>query len=128
MSRIVIHDPRRLCDGCAESAAAMGHEWIVCRDRESLLCALSQRRPDLLVHVLDDLGGDLEILSTLRRYAPRLPLILLGEPATLEVRRVIQGLNPTYYGIFPLDRHELREAVEGALADRRWPPLEASSA
>ncbi len=124
MSRVVVHDPRHACDGRAALRSTAAHEWIVCRDRESLLSALSERRPDLLIHVLDDVGRDLEILSTLRRVAPRLPFVLLGEPASLETRRIMQDLRPTYFGVLPLDDHELSEAVEGVLgpADRRAPP------
>ena len=103
-----------------------GHEWTVCGDHKALLAALSERRPDVLIHVLGDLGSDVELLATLRRFAPRLPIILLGEPASLEVRRIIQELRPTYYGVLPLDRLELDEAVEGALGEGRPPPPEGA--
>lgn len=121
MSRILVHDPRRSSIDRVELPALPGHEWTVCRDHKALLAALTECRPAVLIHVLDDLGRDVELLAALRQYAPRLPIILLGEPASLEVRRVIQELRPTYYGVLPLDRLELEEAVEGALGVGRPP-------
>lgn len=115
MSRIVVHDPGHLCDGCATAFVAAGHEWDACRDHESLLRALTGRRPDVLVHVLGDLARDLEVLSALRRLAPRLPIILCGDPASFETRLQFQELKPTYYGVLPLEDRELGEAVVGAL-------------
>ena len=76
---------------------------MVCSDREALFDALTERRPDCLVYVLDDLMLDLGLLAVLRRVAPRLPFIVLGGASGLEARRSVQDLKPTYYGMFPLD-------------------------
>jgi len=118
VSRIIIHEPRHSCDECAQLLAGEGHDVVVCAGREALFDALAVRRPDLIVYVLDELGIDLEILSIVRRAAGRLPIILLGGPADLEARRSAQELKPTYYGVFPLEPAELRDAVRGALSRR----------
>ncbi len=116
MFRILIHEPEPTSDDCREYLSDVGHEVVVCADREALIAALAERRPHVLVYVLGDLGGDFGVLSAVRRAAPRLPLILLGGPAALDVRRTVQELKPTYFGVFPLDHSELRDAVNGALA------------
>lgn len=118
MSRILIHDPRRTSDERRSLLFREEHEVVVCGDRESLIGSFAQRRPDILVYVLGDLEIDLAVLTVMRRAAPRLPLILLGSPADLEVRRSVQELQPIYYGVFPLEPSELSDVVHGALAHR----------
>ena len=115
MSRILVLDPPVWGERCPALFTAPSHEVVSCRDREALVSAFSERRPRVLVYVLQELARDVELLSAIRSAAPRLPIILLGEPATLEARRLIQDLKPTYYGVFPLDGMELEEAVSAAL-------------
>lgn len=88
---------------------------MLCAGREALFDALALRRPDLIVYVMDDLATDLGVLAAVRRLAPALPIILLGGPAGLEARRTVQELRPTYYGVFPLEPAELRDAVRGVI-------------
>ena len=115
MSRILIFEPRHDIDEYQVMLSGQGHQVVVCPNRESLFDAIAERRPDLLVYVLGDLGTDLGVLSVLRRVSPKLPLILLGGPSGLEARRSVQELKPTYYGVFPLEPTELSDAVRGAL-------------
>jgi DNA-binding response OmpR family regulator len=119
MSRILIHEPRPASHALGSMLAARGDEIVVCRDRHTLLDALIDHRPDLVVYVLNAPLVDLAVLSLLRRVAPSLPLILLGGPAGLEARRSVQDLNPTYFGVLPLEAHELTDAVSGALDRHR---------
>ena len=115
MSRILIHEPNPDRDERLCLLAGKGQDIVVCRDRESLVGAMAERRPDVLVYVLKDLADDLGLLALLRRVAPMLPIILLGGPTDLASRRSIQELKPTYYGVFPLETSELTDAVRGAL-------------
>ena len=115
MSRILIHEPRHDASHCGEMLAGEGHDVVVCVGREALFDALALRRPDLVVYVMDDLSRDLGVLSAVRLAASTLPIIVLGGPAGLESRRSVQELKPTYYGVFPLEPAELRDAVRGAL-------------
>lgn len=115
MSRILVFEPRRAIDDFQALLRGQGHDIVVCPDRESLFGAISDRRPDLLVYVMDELGTDLGVLSLLRRVSPTLPIILLGGPAGLEARRSVQELKPTYYAVFPLEPRELSDAVHGVL-------------
>lgn len=115
MSRIVIHEPRPGADPCADLLAGEGHDVVVCEGRESLFRALALRRPDLVIYVMDDPLADWPVLSAVRLAASTLPIILLGAAAALETRRQVQVLKPTYYGVFPLEPAELRDAVRGAL-------------
>lgn len=115
MSRIVVYQPRRDIVDTRTLLSGQGHEVVLCPDREVLFDAIAERRPDLLVYVLDELGTDLGLLTVLRRVSPTLPLILLGGPSGLEARRSVQELKPTYYGVLPLDPTELSDAVRGVL-------------
>lgn len=125
MSRILVHDPRPPGERRAVMLLAPRDDIILSADREALISALSERCPDVLVYVLRDIPRDLDLLSAIRHAAPRLPLILLGEPATLEARRLFQVLRPTYYGVFPLEAGELSEAVDSALGHGPLPPVGA---
>jgi DNA-binding response OmpR family regulator len=118
VSRILIHEPRPTSDECRSLLAGEGHEVIVCRDRESLIDAMAEERPDLLVYVLGDLDLDVGVLTVVRRAATQLPLILLGGQSDLATRRSVQELKPTYNAMFPLEPSELSDAVRGALACR----------
>lgn len=115
MSRILVHEPREIHDEWPTLLAGKGREIVVSTNHESLVAALTERRPDVLVYVLVDLVNDLSLLSMLRRVAPMLPMILLDGPTDLAARRCIQELKPTYYGVFPLETSELNDAVRGAL-------------
>lgn len=116
MSRILLYEPiEQPVDPRSLLAGASGQNVVVCTDRESLLDAMGERRPDVLVYVLHDLGSDLGLLARLRRVAPSLPLILLGAPGDLASRISIQELKPTYFGVFPLEGSELSDAVRGVL-------------
>ena len=116
MPRILVHAPSRDNPDCRSLLEGQGHDVVVCRDRESLFASVAERRPDVLIYVLEDLVIDLGVLAYLRRAAPKLPLILLGAPTELEARRNVQQLRPTYYGVLPLDPSELSDAVRGALS------------
>jgi hypothetical protein len=116
LSRILVHDPGVRVDGRPALLTALArHEVVRCGNREALVSALSARRPHVLVYVLDEIDRDVELLAAIREAAPRLPIILLGEPATLEARRLIQALRPTYFGVFPLEGGELEDAVNATL-------------
>ena len=115
MPLILIHAPGPEHQEWRSMLSAPGHEIVVRTDRESLVQALAERRPDVLVYVLADLEQDLRLLRTLREVAPTLPIILLDGDSDLAARRSIQELRPTYYAVLPLEASELHDAVEGAL-------------
>ena len=115
MARILIHEPYESHGGCLPLLTGKGREVIACKDRESLVEAMADRRPDVLVYVIQELAADLDLLTDLRRVAPTLPIIVLGGPTDLACRRSIQELKPTYYGVLPLEGSELSDAVRGAL-------------
>lgn len=116
MSRILVQAPRLTCDAAVAELADDGHHVVACESCEALFSALAERRPDVLVYVLQELGIDVAVLSYLRRLAPTLPMILLGSSTGLAERRSIQDLKPTYYGMMPLEPMELSEVVRGALS------------
>lgn len=115
MPRILIHEPRPIQEDWQTVLAGNGREIVVRKDRESLVAALAERRPDVLVYVVTDRARDLSFLFALRSVAPALPIILLDGPMDLSARRSIQELKPTYYGVLPLENSELREVVRGTL-------------
>jgi len=119
VSRILIYDPRDQREQCALELANDGLHLVVCQERRALLESFSERRPDAIVYVLREWAADRCVLSVLRRVAPNLPMILLGEPAGIGARRAVQELRPTYYAVFPLEPLELCDAIRGALDRRR---------
>jgi DNA-binding response OmpR family regulator len=121
VSRILVYESRPSCDDCLELLKEAGRDVVVCRNRDAVLDAFLEGRPDVVVYVLGDLPTDLVVLSLLRRVGPTLPIIVLGGPSSLDTRRSVQDLKPTYFGVLPLDPLELRDAVQGALDSRlRW--------
>lgn len=115
MSRILLHEPSENHGECRSLLEGVASEVVACADHESLVSALGRGRPDVLVYVIHRLGQDLRLLQSLRRMAPLLPIILLGGPADLRARRAFQVLNPTYYGVLPVEGSELNDVVRGAL-------------
>ena len=115
MSRILIHEARRGSEDWQGLLAAGGYEVVVCAGRAALFDAMMLQRPDLIIYVLEDLAVDLGMLSVVRRMAPSLPIILLGDQTGLDARRSVQELRPAYFGVFPLDPAELSDAVRSAL-------------
>jgi hypothetical protein len=115
MSCIIVYQPNPDHEDGFDRLAEDGHELILCSGREAMFDALAARRPDAIVYVLSDLSLDLGVLWLVRRIAATLPIILLGGPAGLDARRSVQELRPAYYGMFPLDGTELREAVRDVL-------------
>lgn len=115
MSRILIHDPRPIHEEWKGLLAGKGRDVVACSSRESLVTALAEGRPDVLIYVLTDVRNDFELLQALRRMAATLPIILLDGPTDLAARRSLQELKPTYYGVSPLESTELSDVVRGAL-------------
>jgi len=113
--RIVVHDPRPDAPNWAALLAAPGHEIVVCTNRECVVGAIAAQRPDLLLYVLADLEPDVWLLAALRERGPNLPIVLLDGPEDLEDRRLIQELQPTFYGQSALAPVDLCDVVRGAL-------------
>ncbi len=115
MSHILIHDPGRPGEEWQRLLVESGGEIVTCGDRTSFVNGFADTRPDVLIYVLADLERDLDLLFELRSVAPTLPIILLDGPADLAARRPIQDLKPIYYGVAPLETHEVSEVVSGVL-------------
>lgn len=94
-----------------------GYEVSVCSGPLQLLETFAATRPDVVIYVLGDLDFDLSILSVIREAAPRTPLIVLSGPFELAIRRSVQNLRPTYYGVLPLEPGELRDVVRSVLTE-----------
>jgi DNA-binding response OmpR family regulator len=121
MSQVLILEPRETPVGCQKLLTGLNHDIDVCQDRACLLETLSVRRPNLVIYVLRDLPSDLAFLSLLRRISSSLPIIVLGDDSSLEARRSVQEIRPTYFGVFPLEPSELANAVRSALSHRKDP-------
>ena len=70
MSRILVHDPRPPIEDRPALFIAPEHDVVCGRDREALVCALSERRADLLVYVLQDVARDVLELSLIHISEP----------------------------------------------------------
>lgn len=115
MARILVLEPRRPHEEWQVVLAGRARDVVVRMSRESLVSALAEGRPDVLVYVVTDLPEDLRLLLEIRRLSPMLPIILLNGPMDLAARRSVQDLKPTYYGVLPLESSEICDAVRGAL-------------
>lgn len=106
-------------DGLFSAATHLSESGIEARVSESepgLLEEVVRNPPDVLVFELaDEPADDLAFLKLVRRLYPALPLVILGHGGRLGVRRLVQGLNPVYFGVVPVDGVEVEEAVSAAL-------------
>lgn len=95
-------------------------EIVTCATPEVLLELILQRPPDVLLYQLGS-GCEIDtgVLRLVRRWFPRLPLIVISEDASLEMRRLVQEFRPMYSMIQPMEPRELRELVEVALGRRQ---------
>ena len=92
--------------------------FVCCADCEEMLSEVVQHPPDVVVYeVRPESLSDLAVLRLLRRVAPRLPFVLVGEgpPSAWEVPA---ELAPLYRSPLPVQRHGLRRVVRTALAAR----------
>jgi len=118
VSRILVHESQAACAAGRAILEGEGHAVVVTEDREAVLSAMTGRRPDVVVFVVEDFTIDLRVLGLVRRIAPALPLIVLSAPAEIHDRRRVQDLRPVYYGVLPVEANELVDAVHGALGRR----------
>ena len=113
MSRVILFH----CQATAEHALLAEDVSLVhCDESEEMLSEVASHRPDVVVYEIRPGSlADLAVLRLLRRIAPHLPFVLVGEGVTPE-SGIPAELEPLYR---PLPRSEeagLREAVHSALA------------
>jgi hypothetical protein len=118
MSRVLLCH----CQAAEESAlVALGRYFVSCEDSEEMLSEVALDPPDVVVYeVRPGSESDLAVLRLLRRIAPRLPLVVVGEDPVPELD-VPGELEPLYRAPVPsAPRHRkgLREAVRSALSCR----------
>jgi DNA-binding response OmpR family regulator len=58
----------------------------------------------------------LSLLQLLRRAKPRVPLVIVTSDQSLAMRTRCQPMRPYYFAVRPLSGDELRDALNGALA------------
>ncbi len=115
MSRVMLFH----CQG-AEEHALLDEDlsFVCCDDCEELLSEVVQHPPDVVVYeVRPQSASDLAVLRLLRRVAPRLPLVLVGE-GQAPAWDVPEDLAPLYRSPLPVKKRGLRKAVRSALSMR----------
>jgi DNA-binding NtrC family response regulator len=115
MSRVMLFHCR-----AAEERALLDENlsFVCCDDCEEMLSEVVQHPPDVVVvEVRPESVSDLAVLSLLRRVAPRLPFVLVGEGRTPEWD-VPAELAPLYRSPLPVEKRGLRKVVRSALAAR----------
>src|SRR5690242_7312260 len=72
-------------------AALHARDWsvIACEDGAALLELVLTQRPDAVVVGLAGAAADVQLLSLLRRIAPRVPLILVAGDSDLALQRML---------------------------------------
>jgi CheY-like chemotaxis protein len=122
--RVLISEPRGLgSPPIAELLDPGAYEVVWCNEEQDVLEQLVQRRPSALVFALSaPCPSEIALLHLLRRIAPALPMILVATTPSLETQKMIQELRPTYYVVRPVDRAEIHEAIEAAIAPRGHRP------
>jgi hypothetical protein len=115
MSRVLLYH----CQAAEESALeAFDRSFVSCEESEDMLSEVALDPPDVVVYeVRPGSVSDLAVLRLLRRIAPRLPLVVVGEDPAPEP----DELEPFYRAPVPSGpvlEQDLREAVESALLGR----------
>ena len=101
----------------AEERALLDEDlsFVCCDDCEELLSEVVQHPPDVVVYeVRPESVSDLAVLWLLRRVAPRLPLVLVGEGRAAPPD-VSAELAPLFRSPLPVRRRSLRNVVRSAL-------------
>jgi DNA-binding NtrC family response regulator len=101
----------------AEERALLDEDlsFVCCDDCEEMLSEVVQHPPDVVVYeVRPGSASDLAVLRLLRRVAPRLPFVLVGE-GQAPAWEVPAELAPLYRSPLPVEADGLREAVHSAL-------------
>jgi DNA-binding NtrC family response regulator len=92
--------------------------FVCCDDCEEMLSEVVLHPPDVVVYeVRPESVSDLAVLRLLRRVAPRLPLVLVGE-GQAPAWEFPAELAPLYRSPLPVQESGLREAVHRALTAR----------
>jgi DNA-binding NtrC family response regulator len=115
MSRVMLYH----CQAAEEHALLDDDlSFVCCDDCEEMLSEVVLHPPDVVVYeVRPESVSDLAVLRLLRRVAPRLPLVLVGEGQALPWETPAE-LAPLYHSSLPVEEGGLREAVHSALAAR----------
>jgi hypothetical protein len=112
MSRVMLYH----CQAAEERALiADDVSFICCDDCEEMLSEVVLHPPDVVVYeVRPESASDLAVLRLLRRVAPRVPFVLVGE-GHAPTWDVPAELAPLYRSPLPVEADGLREAVHSAL-------------
>jgi hypothetical protein len=113
MSRVILFH----CQATAEHALLDEDVSLVhCDESEEMLCEVASHRPDVVIYeIRPESLSDLAVLRLLRRIAPRLPFVLVGEGLAPEAGLPAE-LAPLYGPTPRSGEAGLREAVHVALA------------
>ena len=107
-------------EAVAAELVSFGYDVRHCSDEESLAAAACALRPHAIVYELQhQLPVDLAILALVRRVMPHVPLIVVACGLAEQAERGLHALHPTVLGHDPVDRGELRHAVQLALRRSR---------
>ncbi|MBI5709254.1 MAG: hypothetical protein HZC42_02990 [Candidatus Eisenbacteria bacterium] len=100
----------------AEAQALVGEDEVVsCDDSEAMLGEVALHHPDVVVYELrPESKSDLAMLRLLRRIAPRMPLVVVGDEESLRWETPAD-LAPLYRAPLPVVEDALRGAVHSAL-------------
>lgn len=117
---------RVICSSCLDAdepalLALERHGYRVgrCADPAALVECVMTNGADLAIVRLRGQatdGDQMAMLRLLRRVAPELPLVVIGEGDSIVAERAVRALQPKYLALAPADPQELVEAVRGALA------------
>jgi len=115
MSRVMLYH----CQAAEEHALLdKDLSFVCCDDCEEMLSEVVQHPPDVVVYeVRPESVSDLAVLRLLRRVAPRVPFVLVGE-GRAPAWEVPAELAPLYRSPLPVEKRGLRKAVHRALAAR----------
>jgi hypothetical protein len=115
MSRVMLFH----CQAAEEHALLdQDLSFVCCDDCEEMFSEVVRHPPDVVVYeVRPESESDLAVLRLLRRVAPRLPLVLVGE-GRAPAWDVPDELAPLYRSPLPVEGRGLRKLVRSALAAR----------
>jgi DNA-binding NarL/FixJ family response regulator len=117
---VIILDLARASSGLSvEELRAAGWEVELCPGVGWLLEATIRHQPAAVVFCSHALAPeDIAVLRLLKRSAPTVALIVVGPNDSLEFRRQLQDVSPSYYAVAPTDPGEIHDALCSVLRVR----------
>jgi|GEM_PF-614 len=102
----------------AKLASESGYSVITCKVASEVIEKIQNARVDVLVMNVELEGvKGYEIVPTIKKIAPKLPIIMMSDDPSLEIAKKVHQAGVFYYAIKPLDLQEMKLAIRDAFKE-----------